>query len=159
MIPFGAAYLCAFYLVPSALMSLFFLSFYLPGLGTITMVAVLLDLMGEVPFRKGSGRLVKIAEFHDVPIAGLVKSLLERKGISCFLRGYYHRALLYFFGPYIEISVMVPEAKAGEARSAIIRYVDEGLLIPAGTGRGPLPGDGPSASLQDVENVKGANGE
>jgi preprotein translocase subunit SecY len=157
MIPFGAAYLCAFYLAPSALVGL--LGFYFPGLSAITAVAVLLDLMGEVPFRKRSDRLVKIAELHDVPIAGLVKSLLDRKGIPCFLRGYYHRALLYFFGPYIEISVLVPEVLADEARAAIIRYVDGRLIIPAGNVRGRLAEDEASASLQGVENLKGASGE
>jgi hypothetical protein len=39
--------------------------------------------------------------------------------MPCFLRGYYHRALLYFFGPYIEISLLVPENKSREAAELI----------------------------------------
>lgn len=35
------------------------------------------------------------------------------------MRGYYHRALLYFFGPYIEISLLVPEDKSREAEELI----------------------------------------
>ena len=42
-----------------------------------------------------------------------------RRGIPCFMRGYYHRALLYFFGPYIEISLLVPEDKSREAEELI----------------------------------------
>jgi hypothetical protein len=44
------------------------------------------------------------------------------------LRGYYHRALLYFFGPYIEISVLVPGDKLEEAREVIKNYFDENVL-------------------------------
>ena len=61
-------------------------------------------------------------------MAGLVKSLLERKGLPCYLRGYYHRALLYFFGPYIEISVLVPEGKIAEAREVIENYFEANIL-------------------------------
>jgi hypothetical protein len=78
--------------------------------------------------RKRNNRLVKIAELHDVPIAGLTKSLLEQNGITCYLRGYYHRTLLYFFGPYVEISVLVPEDRLIEARDMIKNYLNEKVL-------------------------------
>lgn len=49
----------------------------------------------------------------------IAKSLLESEGIPCFMKGYYHRALLYFFGPYIEISLIAPENKSREAAELI----------------------------------------
>jgi preprotein translocase subunit SecY len=48
--------------------------------------------------------------------------------IPCYLRGYYHRALLYFFGPYIEISVLVPQEKIADAREIIENYFDANVL-------------------------------
>jgi hypothetical protein len=73
-------------------------------------------------------RFIKVAELHDVPMAGLLKSLLEQKGLPCYLRGYYHRALLYFFGPYIEISVLVPENRVTDAKNVIENYMGERIL-------------------------------
>ena len=61
-------------------------------------------------------------------MAGLVKSLLEQKGLPCYLRGYYHRALLYFFGPYIEISVLVPEDRMTDTKEVIENYLDGKIL-------------------------------
>ncbi len=84
--------------------------------------------MEEVRLRGQGGNLAKIAELHDVPMAGLVKSLLEQKGLPCYLRGYYHRALLYFFGPYIEISVLVPEDRVLDAKEVIENYLDANIL-------------------------------
>ena len=106
IVPIAALYLCLLVYAPYLLSRIFYSS--LGGTGLIIAVAIILDLMEEVRLRKKGVNLVKISELHDVPMAGLLKSLLEQKGLPCFLRGYYHRALLYFFGPYIEISVLVP---------------------------------------------------
>ncbi|MGZ3595547.1 MAG: putative signal transducing protein, partial [Syntrophales bacterium] len=127
MIPIAAIYLCLVIYVPKILSRVFYSS--LDGIGLIIAVAIILDLMEELRLRKKGVNLVKIAELHDVPMAGLLKSLLEQKGLPCFLRGYYHRALLYFFGPYIEISVLVPEDKMADAIELVTRYIDSNLLI------------------------------
>ncbi|MGZ3597794.1 MAG: putative signal transducing protein, partial [Syntrophales bacterium] len=125
--PIAAIYLCLVIYVPKILSRVFYSS--LDGIGLIIAVAIILDLMEELRLRKKGVNLVKIAELHDVPMAGLLKSLLEQKGLPCFLRGYYHRALLYFFGPYIEISVLVPEDKMADAIELVTRYIDSNLLI------------------------------
>lgn len=39
------------------------------------------------------------------------------------MRGYYHRALLYFFGPYIEVSLLVPEDKSRKATELINQHL------------------------------------
>jgi preprotein translocase subunit SecY len=98
------------------------------GISLIIAGAVGLDLIQEIRARR-SGSLLKIAEIHDLPKAGVIKSLLEQQGIQCHLQGYYHRALLYFFGPYIEISVMVPVDLARDAAGLISKYVDESVLL------------------------------
>lgn len=119
----GTIYLCFMVLIPTVNITWLHLS--LGGVSLIIAVTIVLDLTAEFSFRKKQGRLVKAAEFHDIPKAGLAKSVLEGKGIPCHLRGYYHRALLYFFGPYIEVSVLVPEGREQEARAVIETYIGE----------------------------------
>jgi hypothetical protein len=86
--------------------------------------------------RKGNN-FVKVAELHDVPKAGLLKSILLQKGLPCHLQGYYHRALFYFFGPYIDISVLVPNSKVSEAVSVIKKYMDSNILTMEPHGKNP----------------------
>lgn len=126
MVPIAALYLCLVVYTPHITLRLF--NFHLGGFALITAVAILLDLMEEVRLRRKGMNFVKVAELHDVAMAGLLKSILGQKEIPCFLRGYYHRALLYFFGPYIEISVLVPEDKVVEARDVIKTYMDSNIL-------------------------------
>ncbi len=132
MIPVGAIYLYFFVFMPQVTSRL--LGYYLGGVSLIITVAILLDLIEEMRIRRKENQLVKVAELHDVPMAGFVKSLLEEKGLPCYLRGYYHRALLYFFGPYIEISVLVPEDRVADAKEVIEDYLDANIL-PAQSGR------------------------
>lgn len=126
VIPIAALYLCLVFFAPH--LTVQYLKFYMGGIGPIIAVAIVLDLMEEARVRRRDNCLIKIAELHDVPMAGLMKSLLEHEGIACCLRGYYHRALLYFFGPYIEISILVPEDRLAEAREVIRNYFDEKVL-------------------------------
>ncbi|UCG78915.1 MAG: DUF2007 domain-containing protein [Nitrospirota bacterium] len=98
---------------------------FIGGVMLIKATAILLDIIGDIRIRGASEELVKVAEFHDVPKAGLLKSILTKEGIPCYLRGYYHRALLYLFGPYIEISALVPEHEADKARALIKKYMFE----------------------------------
>ena len=130
MIPIGAIYLGLVVFAPNLIFHrIFSFSFgYFGGIGLIIAVAILLDLMEEMRERRKETNFVKVAELHDVPMAGLLKSLLVQKGLPCYLRGYYHRALLYFFGPYIEISVLVQEDKVAEAVEVIKKYWDPNIL-------------------------------
>ena len=112
---FGSIYLCFLIIIPDILIFLFNIPIYLGGIKLIITVAVILDLVEEISARRKSKNLVNIAEFHDLPKTGIAKSLLESSGIPYFMKGYYHRALLYFFGPYIEISIWVPKDKSREA--------------------------------------------
>jgi preprotein translocase subunit SecY len=125
----GVSYLCVLRFLPDISSKWWNVPVVLGGVGFIKAVAIALDLIEDVRARRNGGNLVKVAEVHDVPTAGLAKSLLEGKGVPCHLRGYYHRALLYFFGPYIEISVLVSEGQASEAREAIEKYVGPEILV------------------------------
>ena len=64
----------------------------------------------------------------DCPHKKKTGHLFEQKGVPCYLRGYYHRTLLYFFGPYIEISVLVPEDRMTDAKEIIENYLDANVL-------------------------------
>jgi preprotein translocase subunit SecY len=127
MVPIAAIYLCTVVFAPNAIFNLFFI-FHVDSIGLITVVAIMLDLIEEMRIRRKGNHLAKVAELHDVPMAGLVRSLLEQKGLPCYLRGYYHRALLYFFGPYIEISVLVPEDRVADAKEVVENYFDANIL-------------------------------
>lgn len=120
----SSIYLCIFYFLPEVAIKLLGFSTFLSGIAIIKAVAIIMDLNNEFVLRKKSNNLVKIAEFHDVPKVGLLKTIFEQKGMPCLLKGYYHRSLLYFFGPYIEISVLVPENRSIEARELINRYIE-----------------------------------
>ena len=126
MIPIAALYLCVVLFLPNAIFDLF-LNFRLDSIALIVAVAILFDLIKEIHLRR-KGHFVKVAELHDVPMAGLLKSLFDQKGVPCHLRGYYHRALLYFFGPYIEISILVPEDRVVDAREVVENYFDKKVL-------------------------------
>jgi len=87
----------------------------LQAVSLLLVAAIALDLYSEGHLRLRYGRLVRVAEFHDVNRAALVESLVQRQGIPCVLRGGRHRGLLYFFGPYVEISLLVPEGRREES--------------------------------------------
>jgi hypothetical protein len=73
---------------------------------------------------------VKIAQFNDVYNATMVKNVLIAEGIPCHLQGYYHRHLLYFFGPYIEMVLFVPNSNKAHAIELVNHYFGGlGVLI------------------------------
>jgi hypothetical protein len=117
----GSVYLCLLFFLPEIPIRLGF-PLYIWGAGLILAVAIVLDLFEEFRLRRKSHGLTKIMEFHDVQKAELFRGILERRGICCLLQGYYHRSLLYFFGPYIEISVLVPQDRSNEASELFDRY-------------------------------------
>jgi hypothetical protein len=92
------------------------------GVKLIVMVCIALDLANEVSMRWKSRDLVTVAEFQEPWKAGLLKNVLQQNRIPCVIRGYYHRALMYFFGPFLEMSVFVPAEKAKAATEAIERH-------------------------------------
>ena len=57
--------------------------------------------------------------------AKFMKNVLKQNGIPCFLEGYYHRSILYFFGPYVEISLFVQRDRESEASNIIAELSDE----------------------------------
>jgi len=95
------------------------------GISLIVAVCITLDLSGEVLFRWRSDSLVRIAEFHEPWKAGLLRSLLEKEKVPCIVRGYYHRSLLYLFGPYIEMPVFVAASNENTARDVMRRYFNQ----------------------------------
>ena len=88
----------------------------------IKATAIALDQYEEIIFYTKQHRSVKIDEFHDVKIAGLVKDLLLTEGIHCFLKGYHHRGLYYLLGLYIEIPLFVPDTEAEKATRIIADF-------------------------------------
>ncbi len=92
------------------------------GVSLILVVCITLDLTSELLFRWRSNNLVRVAEFHEPWKAGLLRSLLEKENVPCIVRGYYHRALLYLFGPYIEMPVFVAVKDENTARDVMQKY-------------------------------------
>ncbi len=86
-------------------------------------MAIGLDLIEESRMRRKQSNFTKTAEFHEGCKAGLFRGILEQKGIPCVLQGYYYRSLFYFFGPYVEISALVPQDKSGEASELFEKYI------------------------------------
>ncbi len=99
------------------------------GISMIIAVCVALDLAAEMRLRWRSEKCVAFAEFHEPWKASLFRSLLEKEGVSCVVRGFYHRALLYLFGPYIEMTVYVAADKEDIARNIERRYMNVGTLM------------------------------
>jgi preprotein translocase subunit SecY len=95
------------------------------GISLIVTVCITLDLTGELLFRWRSDGLVRIAEFHEPWKAGLLRSLLEKEKVPCIVRGYYHRSLLYVFGPYIEMPVFVAKSDENTARDVMRTYFQQ----------------------------------
>jgi preprotein translocase subunit SecY len=118
----GGIYLCLLFLLPEILIRLGF-PIFVGGIGLIKTAAIVLDLLEESRIRNKSTGLTKIMEYHEVQKAGLFKGILDQRGIPCFLQGYYHRSLLYFFGPYIEISIFIPQDRSAEASELFERYI------------------------------------
>lgn len=116
----GSVYLIALSLSQDVFWSWLGITQIIGGIALIVIVCVVLDILNELKLRFRADGLVKIAEFQEPWKAGLAQSLLSDRSIPSFVRGYYHRALLYFFGPYIEMSVYVP-TEHSEAAYALVR--------------------------------------
>jgi len=112
---YGAIYLLVYSVLLSPPIHAFIV---ISGLLLIRIVSISLDIFNELRARK-NGYFVKIDEFQKPYQAKFIKNLLELNSIPCFLEGYYHRSLLYFFGPFVEISLYVKRDKESEALNII----------------------------------------
>jgi hypothetical protein len=119
---FGAVYLCVYAMLFSPAIHI---AIVISGLSLIRLVSISLDIIDEVKARKEYGYFVKIGEFQKPYEARFVKNLLEEDDIPCFLEGYYHRSILYFFGPYVGISLCVQREKESEAINMIAELSNE----------------------------------
>lgn len=118
----GAAYIC----VCSVLINpAIHIAIVISGLSLIRLVSISLDIIDEVKARKEYGYFVKIGEFQKPYEAKFVKNLLKEDDIPCFLEGYFHRSILYFFGPYVEISLFVQQDRVSEASNIIVELSNE----------------------------------
>ncbi len=112
----GAFYLFVYSVLLNPTITVFIV---IGGLAVIRFVSISLDIINDVTARKKYGFFVKIDEFQKPYEAGFIKNLLEQNSIPCFLEGYYHRSLYYFFGPFIGISLYVQRDKESEALKII----------------------------------------
>ena len=118
----GSAYLCVYSVLFSPAIHI---AIVISGLSLIRLVSISLDIFDEVKARKEYGYFVKIGEFQKPYEAKFIKNLLEENNIPSFLEGYYHRSILYFFGPYVEISLFVQRDRESEALKIISGLSDE----------------------------------
>jgi preprotein translocase subunit SecY len=104
-------FLCIVGVLPHILIARFDIPFYIGGTSLYIAIAIGLDVLDRyrIQCQAHAGRLVEIAEFHDIYDAAMIKKHMQSVGLSCHLQGYYHRQLLYFLGPYIDIRLMVDE--------------------------------------------------
>jgi preprotein translocase subunit SecY len=116
-------FLCMMATVPSILISTANVPFYIGGGSTPVIVAVVLDLICGFHFYQNNlHQPIKIAEFHDLYDANMIQNHLEAVGIKSYLRGYHHRLLQYFFGPYLEISLIIDNVDKVSAQTLIQKY-------------------------------------
>ncbi len=119
-------FLCALAIIPSTLIASANVPFYIGGASLYIAIAIVMDVLDRYRLHRKtqSGELVKIAEFHDVYDAGMIKKHIEAEGIRPHLQGYYHRQLYYFFGPYIDISLMVAKKDVEFCEDLLLKYYD-----------------------------------
>ncbi|MBM9513839.1 preprotein translocase subunit SecY [Desulfogranum marinum] len=117
-------FLCAVLILPTITITGFNIPFYLGGTSLIIVAVISLDFVSR--FRLWNENIhdkaYKIAEFQDLHHATMIKNHLIDENIKFYLQGYYHRHLLYFFGPYIPINLMIPAYEAERVIEIISRY-------------------------------------
>lgn len=109
------------FLLPEVLIRQLDAPYYFDALSLLVATAVVLDALDRIK-KSPSGKMLRVAEIHDVYYVTMIKNHLEAEGIRAHLQGYNHRSLLYFFGPYIEISVLVPEGDRERTEEIIERF-------------------------------------
>jgi preprotein translocase subunit SecY len=117
----GTVYLCVYSVLFSPAIHV---AIVISGLSLIRLVSISLDIFDEVKARKEFGYFVKMGEFQKPYEAKFMKNVLKQNSIPCFLEGYYHRSILYFFGPYVEMSLFVQPDRESEASNIIAELSD-----------------------------------
>jgi preprotein translocase subunit SecY len=124
-------FLCIVGILPNIMITRFDVPFYIGATSLYIAVAIGLDILDRyrIQCRTQYGRLVEIAEFHDIYDGAMIKKHMQTVGLSCHLQGYYHRQLLYFLGPYIAMRLMVDEQHLESAEKILKDYHNSlGLL-------------------------------
>jgi len=117
-------FLCVVLIVPSVAITGFDIPFFLGGASLIVVAVISLDVISRFRFWNEDvhEKTYNIAEFHDLHYATMIKNHLASENIKFYLQGYYHRHLLYFFGPYIAINLMVTASDKAKAIEIITCY-------------------------------------
>jgi hypothetical protein len=117
-------------------------------IGTLVVFGcVAVDVAREVRFRRAQAAndLVAVGSLHRVYAVGPVFEHLARAGVPAFPRGFCHRALLSFFGPFVPVDVLVPRAHRGAADALVRR-----LAIDSGGPPLAIPGEPAAMTLCDL---------
>jgi preprotein translocase subunit SecY len=116
--------LCVMAVTPFILINSFDRPCYLGGESAFIVGVVCLDIFSRIDLweKFGDLKLHKIAEFHDVYYARMIKNHLESENIRFHLQGFYHRHLLYFLGPFIPINLKVAEPDVERAYEVIEKF-------------------------------------
>jgi len=126
-----AILLCSIIIFPSISIKYLNIPLYVGGASCLIIAFIGLDFISRFKLWNADvhEKLFKIAEFQDVHHATMIKNHLHNEGIKFFLQGYYHRHLLYFFGPYIPINLMIPIFEKERVEGIITQYYGKlGLL-------------------------------
>ncbi len=117
-------FLCAVIILPSIFITGFNVPFYLGGSSLFIIAFLSLDIVSRLKLWNENvhEKTFKIAEFQDLHHATMIRNHLKSENIKFYLQGYYHRHLLYFFGPYIPINLMVPTFERKQVTEIIDRY-------------------------------------
>lgn len=126
-----SSFVCVVILLPTLSVGFFDSPFFFTGSSIFVLVFLCFDVIARFAAYKkiGNERLIKVAELHDVYDAAMIKKHLEMTGLKFYMQGFYHRKLLYIFGPYIPINLMA--AKNDVERISTIMgdyYNGSGLL-------------------------------
>lgn len=118
-------YLCIMAIIPSTLIVTANVPFYIGDSSIPVIVAISLDLICGFKFYQNNiHQPIKIAEFHDIYDANMIQNHLEAVGIKSYLRGYHHRLLSYFFGPHIDVSLIIDNQDKESVQTLIQDYYD-----------------------------------
>ncbi len=117
-------FLCGVIILPVIAISSFNVPFYLGGSSLLIIAFLSLDIVSRFNLWKDNvhEKTFKIAEFHDLHFATMIKNHLKKENIKFYMQGYYHRHLLFFFGPHIPINLMIPSFEKNRVLEIITRY-------------------------------------
>lgn len=118
----------------------------LDTVGVVVVVAVLRDLAAELAFARDQGPLARVGVVPSLAAAGRAQARLATLGIAAHVRAAHHRALLHFFGPHLELELLVPLEHRERARVLLAHgQLDEELPASA-TAAAPGPPSSPPAA-------------